>query len=57
VELVTGPYDLIVLIEGETTNHILTTVMQEIRPAAGIRETLTCLVMPEQPRSTPATDT
>jgi DNA-binding Lrp family transcriptional regulator len=49
VEMITGPYDLIALIEGETANHILTAVMQDIRPAAGIRETLTCLVVPEQP--------
>ena len=48
VEMITGPYDLLALIEGETANHILTAVMQHIRPAAGIRETLTCLVVPEQ---------
>jgi DNA-binding Lrp family transcriptional regulator len=46
VEMITGPYDLIVAIEAATTNEILTTVMREIRPAAGIRDTVTCLVVP-----------
>jgi DNA-binding Lrp family transcriptional regulator len=45
VELITGPYDLIVAIEAATTNEILTTVMKEIRPAAGVRDTVTCLVV------------
>ncbi len=46
VEMITGPYDLIVAIEAATTNEILTTVMNHIRPAAGIRDTVTCLVVP-----------
>jgi hypothetical protein len=46
VDLVTGPYDLIVTIEAATANEILTTVMKEIRPAAGVRDTVTCLVVP-----------
>jgi DNA-binding Lrp family transcriptional regulator len=46
VEMITGPYDLIVAIEAATTNEILTTVMKEIRPAAGVRDTVTCLVVP-----------
>jgi hypothetical protein len=46
VEMITGPYDLIVAIEGVSTQEILTTVMSEIRPAAGVRDTLTCLVIP-----------
>jgi len=46
VELITGPYDLIVAIEAATTSEILTTVMKEIRPAAGVRDTVTCLVVP-----------
>jgi hypothetical protein len=45
VEMITGPYDLIVAIEAATTNEILTTVMKEIRPAAGVRDTVTCLVV------------
>lgn len=46
VDLITGPYDLIVTIEAATANEILTTVMKEIRPAAGVRDTVTCLVVP-----------
>jgi hypothetical protein len=45
VETITGPYDLIVAIEAASTNEILTTVMKEIRPAAGVRDTVTCLVV------------
>jgi DNA-binding Lrp family transcriptional regulator len=46
VEMITGPYDLIVAIEGADTNEILTRVMHDIRPAAGVRDTVTCLVVP-----------
>jgi DNA-binding Lrp family transcriptional regulator len=46
VEMITGPYDLIVTIEAASTNAILDVVMRDIRPAAGIWETLTCLVVP-----------
>jgi DNA-binding Lrp family transcriptional regulator len=48
VEMVTGPYDLIVDIEAANTKEILTTVMRDIRPAAGVRDTLTCLVVPAE---------
>ncbi len=48
VEMITGPYDLIVALEGKNTNEILTTVMREIRPAAGVRDTMTCMVMPPE---------
>ncbi len=46
VEMITGPYDLIVSIEASNANEILKTVMNNIRPAAGVRDTLTCLVVP-----------
>jgi DNA-binding Lrp family transcriptional regulator len=46
VEMITGPYDLIVAIEAANTNEILTAVMRDIRPAAGVRDTVTCLVVP-----------
>lgn len=46
VETITGPYDLIVAIEAETTNEILGVIMRDIRPAAGVRDTVTCLVVP-----------
>ena len=48
VEMITGPYDLIIALEGNSTDELLTTVMNEIRPAAGVRDTLTCLVVPGQ---------
>ncbi len=46
VEMITGPYDLIIAIEAANTNEILTAVMRDIRPAAGVRDTVTCLVVP-----------
>jgi DNA-binding Lrp family transcriptional regulator len=47
VEMITGPYDLIVSLEAATTEAILRAVMEDIRPAAGVRDTVTCLVVPE----------
>ena len=44
--MITGPHDLIVTIEAATTNQILMAVMNDIRPAAGVRDTVTCLVVP-----------
>jgi DNA-binding Lrp family transcriptional regulator len=53
VEMITGPYDLIIAMEAANTDEILRTIMRDIRPAAGVRDTLTCLVIPgenvEQP--------
>jgi hypothetical protein len=46
VEMITGEYDLIVAIEAASTDEILTTVMKHIRPAAGVRDTVTHLVVP-----------
>jgi DNA-binding Lrp family transcriptional regulator len=46
VEMITGPYDLIVAVEAETTNEILMAIMRDVRPAAGVRDTITCLVIP-----------
>jgi len=48
VEMITGPYDLIVAVEAANTKEILTAVMRDIRPAAGVRDTLTCLVVPAE---------
>jgi hypothetical protein len=48
VEMITGPYDVIVSIEAANTNEILKTIMNDIRPAAGVRDTLTCLVVPAE---------
>jgi DNA-binding Lrp family transcriptional regulator len=46
VEMITGNYDLIVTIEAANTSEILTAVMKHIRPAAGVRDTVTYLVVP-----------
>ncbi len=46
VELITGPYDLIISIQAGNTNELMKTIMNDIRPAAGVRDTLTCLVVP-----------
>lgn len=48
VEMITGPYDLIVSMEAADTGKLLATVMRDIRPAAGIRDTMTCLVVPDE---------
>jgi len=44
VDTVTGPYDVIAAIEGETQNDIGNLVFK-IHPIAGISRTVTCLVM------------
>lgn len=48
VEMIAGPYDLIAVVEAADANMILATIMNDVRPAAGIRDTLTCLVIPAE---------
>jgi DNA-binding Lrp family transcriptional regulator len=48
VELITGPYDLIAAIEADTSDQILRAIMRDVRPAAGVRDTMTCLVVPSE---------
>ena len=45
VDTVTGPYDLIATIEGETLNDIGDLVTAKIHPIAGISRTVTCLAI------------
>jgi DNA-binding Lrp family transcriptional regulator len=45
VDTVTGPYDIIAIIEGRTLNDIGDIVTDKIHPIAGISRTVTCLVM------------
>ena len=45
VNTVTGPYDVITIIERETLNDIGDLATAKIRPIAGISRTVTCLVM------------
>ena len=44
-DLVTGPYDVIVVIEGEDINAVARQVEQEIHPVAGVMRTVTCVVI------------
>jgi DNA-binding Lrp family transcriptional regulator len=43
VDTVTGPYDIIAIIEGATLNDIGDLVTGKIHPIAGISRTVTCL--------------
>ena len=45
VDTVTGPYDIIVVIQGKTLNEIGDVVTGKIHPIAGISRTVTCLVI------------
>ncbi len=42
---VTGPYDIIAVIRGETMNDIGDLVTSKVHPIAGISRTVTCLAM------------
>jgi len=45
VDLVTGPYDIIAVVEAETLNQIGDIVTQVIHPIGGISRTVTCLAI------------
>ncbi len=45
VDTVTGPYDIIAVIHGETLNDIGDLVTGKIHPIAGISRTVTCLAI------------
>ena len=45
VDTVTGPYDIIVVIEAEGLNDIGDLVTGKIHPIAGISRTVTCLAI------------
>jgi len=45
VDIVTGPYDVIAIIEGETLNDIGDLVTTKIHPITGISRTVTCLAI------------
>jgi len=45
VDTVTGPYDIITIIEGETLNEIGDLVTNKIHPTLGISRTVTCLAI------------
>jgi len=43
VDAVTGPYDAIAIIQGETLNDIGELIVSKVHPVAGISRTVTCL--------------
>ncbi len=45
VDVVTGPYDIIAVVEGETLNDIGEVVTGKIHPVPGISRTVTCLAL------------
>ena len=45
VDIVTGPYDIIVIIERESLNDIGDLVTGKIHPISGISRTVTCLAI------------
>jgi DNA-binding Lrp family transcriptional regulator len=45
VDIVTGPYDIIAVIEQETLNDVGDLVTSKIHPIAGISRTVTCLAI------------
>ena len=42
-DCVTGPYDLIAVVEGENLDEIGKLIIDKIHPVAGISRTVTCL--------------
>jgi DNA-binding Lrp family transcriptional regulator len=45
VDYVTGPYDVIAIIEAENLNEIGDLVTRRIHPISGITRTITCLAL------------
>lgn len=45
VDVVTGPYDIIAIMEGESLNDIGDLVTGQIHPITGISRTVTCLAI------------
>ncbi|MFC1952375.1 Lrp/AsnC ligand binding domain-containing protein [Chloroflexota bacterium] len=45
VDIVTGPYDIVATVEGETLNDIGDLVTAKIHPVVGISRTVTCLAI------------
>ncbi len=45
VDLVTGPYDIIAIVEAETLSEVGDVVTAKIHPITGISRTVTCLVI------------
>jgi DNA-binding Lrp family transcriptional regulator len=45
IDIITGPYDIIAVVEAPTSDDVLDFVMDQIRYTDGIADTLTCFVI------------
>ncbi len=45
VHAVSGPYDMIAIVDGATFNEIGKSVLEKIQPVPGIQQTITCNVI------------
>ena len=45
VDIVTGPYDIIAIVEGESLNEIGDLITGKIHPISGVSRTVTCLAI------------
>lgn len=45
VDAVTGPYDIIAIIEGEDLNAVGSLVTNKVHPVPGVNRTITCLAL------------
>jgi DNA-binding Lrp family transcriptional regulator len=45
VDIVTGPYDAIAIVQAETLNDIGTLLVEKVHPVAGISRTVTCVAL------------
>ena len=45
VDVVTGPYDAIAVVQGETLNEIGDLITAKVHPTSGISRTVTCLAL------------
>ncbi len=45
VDTVTGPYDIIAVVEGDSLNEIGDLITGKIHPVSGINRTVTCLAI------------
>jgi DNA-binding Lrp family transcriptional regulator len=45
VHAVSGPYDMVAVVDGATFNEIGKSVLENIQPIAGIQQTITCNVI------------
>jgi len=45
VDVVTGPYDIIAIVEGESLNDVGDLITGKIHPIDGVIRTVTCLVI------------